>query len=82
MAEPLVYTAEETAKLLKLGRTACFEAIRRGDIPSVRIGRSIRIPRHALKRMLGVQEDDDPGQEPGPPANLHRHEERIARDGT
>jgi excisionase family DNA binding protein len=53
MAElPLVLTVEEAAKTLRIGRTAAYEAARRGDLPVIRLGRSIRVPRHALDQML------------------------------
>lgn len=35
-----------------LGRSATYEAIKRGEIPSVRIGRRILVPREALERLL------------------------------
>ena len=35
-----------------LGRNAAYEAARRGDIPTIRIGRLIRVPVVALERML------------------------------
>jgi excisionase family DNA binding protein len=35
-----------------IGRSATYEALRRGEIPSVRIGRRILIPRAALEDML------------------------------
>jgi len=57
---PLVYTVEQTAELLAIGRTACYEGVRRGEIPSVRIGRSVRVPRAALERMLGLENGDGP----------------------
>jgi excisionase family DNA binding protein len=53
---PLVYTVEQAAELLAIGRTAAYEAVRRGDIPSVRIGRAIRCPRHALEQLLNVND--------------------------
>lgn len=49
---PLVLTVEEAARLLRIGRTAAYEAVRRGDIPSLRIGKTLRVPRVALERML------------------------------
>jgi excisionase family DNA binding protein len=52
VAEPAVYTVEQVAELLVIGRTAAYDGVRRGEIPSVRIGRCIRIPRHALEQML------------------------------
>ena len=52
LSEPLTYTVDETAKLLNTGRTATYEAIHRGEIPAIRIGRFFRVPRVALMRIL------------------------------
>jgi hypothetical protein len=35
-----------------LGRNASYEAARRGDIPTIKIGRLLRVPVVALERML------------------------------
>ncbi len=35
-----------------LGRNASYEAARRGDIPTIRIGRLLRVPVAALDRKL------------------------------
>lgn len=51
-SEGLTFTVDEVSKLLKLSRTSCYEAIKRGDIPSLRIGKRILIPRHAFEKML------------------------------
>ena len=51
---PDVLTPEEAAKVLRIGRNAAYEAIQRGDIPSVRIGRRILVPKVALQRMLSA----------------------------
>ncbi len=54
-------TVEEAAKILGIGRTSMFEAIHRGDIPYLRIGRRIVIPIIALEKILDtdrVQESD------------------------
>ncbi len=59
MTEPLVYTVEQAAELLAIGRTAAYEAARRGEIPSVRIGRSLRVPRHALEQLLAGPQNDE-----------------------
>jgi excisionase family DNA binding protein len=45
-------TVEETAKLLGISRGLAFQAVRRGDIPSIRIGRRILIPRARLRALL------------------------------
>ena len=46
--DPLVLTVFQTSKLLGLSRGATYEAVRTGQIPSVRIGRRILIPRQLL----------------------------------
>lgn len=50
------YSVEETAKLLGVSRNSAYEAVRAGQIPSIRIGRRLIIPRMALERMLGLAE--------------------------
>ena len=49
----ITLTVEETASLLGLGRTAAYEATRRGQIPSRRLGRRVVIPVPALLEWLG-----------------------------
>ena len=50
--EPLVYTPDEARKLLKISRGLMYEAIRTRQIPSIRVGRRILIPRISLERLL------------------------------
>jgi len=48
-----VLTVTEAARYLGIGRNAAYEAVRRGEIPSVKFGpRCIRVPRAGLQRML------------------------------
>jgi excisionase family DNA binding protein len=56
---PRVYTVEETARLLRIGRSAAYEAVRRGQIPALRLGRKLRVPRTALEQMLCASEPKD-----------------------
>ena len=49
---PRTYKVEEAARLLGIGRNQCYEAVKRGDIPSIRLGKRIRVPRAALDRLL------------------------------
>jgi len=49
---PAVLTIEEVSRILRIGRSAGYEAARRGDIPTIRVGRRILVPRAALERML------------------------------
>jgi excisionase family DNA binding protein len=48
----LTYTVEETSGLLGLSVHSTYEAIRRSEIPAIRIGRRILIPRAALDATL------------------------------
>ena len=52
----LTVTVEEAASLLSLGRTAAYEAIRRGEIPARRLGRRLVVPVPALLAWLGAGE--------------------------
>ena len=50
--EPGLLTLEETARFLRLGRTTTHTLIKRGELPSVRIGHSLRIPTAALRKWI------------------------------
>jgi excisionase family DNA binding protein len=43
---------EAGAKYFGLSRNAAYEAVRRGEMPVIRIGRLLRVPVRALERML------------------------------
>ena len=60
---PPILTVEEAAAFLRIGRSAAYAAVRAGEIPSVRIGRSIRCPRCQLEALLGLENGDGPGDE-------------------
>jgi excisionase family DNA binding protein len=45
-------TIEQTAKLLGLGRTAAYDAARRGELPTRRLGRRLLVPVPALLAWL------------------------------
>ncbi len=42
----------EVARLLGIGRSKTYELIARGELPSLRIGRLVRVPRHALEQWI------------------------------
>lgn len=56
-AERLVYTVPEAGRLLGLGRNASYEAAKRGDIPTIRIGRLLLVPKAPFHRL--IERDDD-----------------------
>ena len=47
-------TIEQAAKLLGLGRTAAYDAARRGELPTRRLGRRLLVPVPALLEWLGA----------------------------
>jgi len=55
----LTLSVEEVASLLGLGRTAAYEAVRRSEIPSRRLGRRVIVPVPALLDWLGVSTPAD-----------------------
>jgi excisionase family DNA binding protein len=44
----------EAAHILGIGRNVAYEGAKSGQIPTVRIGKRILVPRAAIDRLLGV----------------------------
>ena len=51
-------SVEQAAEILGISRTSAYIAVRRGEIPCLRIGRRVVIPRAALDRLLGRDSPD------------------------
>ena len=73
---PALYTVEEAAKLLRVGRTKAYALTRewratggRSGLPVVDFGNILRVPRAALEQMLGVDLGAVPVAEVGPAAD-------------
>lgn len=45
-------TIEETAKLLGIGRQLAYNRVKTGEIPVIKIGRRLLVPRRALEKLL------------------------------
>lgn len=54
---PLMLTVNEMARVLRISRNGAYAAVADGAIPSLRIGRTIRIPRRALADLLERRSD-------------------------
>ena len=52
MPEPLTLTIEETSHALRISRGLCYELARTGQIPVLRLGRRLLVPRDQLEAML------------------------------
>jgi excisionase family DNA binding protein len=48
----LVYDVPEAGQMLGLTRNASYEAAKRGDLPTIKIGKLIRVPKAAFHQML------------------------------
>lgn len=51
---PAVITVDEFAALVRIGRGSAYEAVRRGEFPSIRVGKRILIPTAKLLQQLGA----------------------------
>ena len=49
---PLVLKVEDLMPILSIGRNSAYKLVRSGQIYSIRVGRSYRIPRDALEDYL------------------------------
>ena len=54
--EKLLLKPLEVAEILGIGRSLAYELIARKEIPSVRLGRCIRVPSESLQRWIKEQE--------------------------
>jgi excisionase family DNA binding protein len=68
MSTKLTYTVIEAAELLGISRSSAYACVRRGEIPSLTLGRRVVVPRRALESLLAV--------EPAAPEPVRRAGER------
>lgn len=45
---PVVLSVQQLAEVLQIGRNSAYDLVKSGQIRSIRIGRTIRIPQSAL----------------------------------
>ncbi|TMJ62921.1 MAG: helix-turn-helix domain-containing protein [Alphaproteobacteria bacterium] len=50
--ERLTYNIEDAGRLLGIGRNQAYDAAKRGDIPTIKIGKRLLVPKAALDRLL------------------------------
>jgi excisionase family DNA binding protein len=48
------YTIDEAAHILRSGRNQAYEAARRGEIPTIKIGARVLVLKEAFDKMLGA----------------------------
>lgn len=54
---PLTISVAQACRLLGVGESAVYSAVKRGDIEAIRVGKLIRIMRAPLLATLGLPED-------------------------
>ena len=53
IGERLALSVEEAGALLGISRDLAYDLVARGELPSVRLGRRLVVPRRALEAALG-----------------------------
>lgn len=62
--ERLTVTVTQAAVMLGISRTSAYERVRRGEIPTVRLGRRLLVPKARLLAMLeGAPSANSPTQD-------------------
>lgn len=65
-AEKLLLRIPEVADSLGLSRARVYELVASGELPSIRDGRAVRVPRHALVEWIATRAASaKDGREPG-----------------
>jgi len=62
VVEPLLLRASEAAVVLGIGRTKVFEMLASGELPAIRIGRCLRVPKDRLERWIYEQTNAQSGE--------------------
>ncbi|MPZ51027.1 MAG: helix-turn-helix domain-containing protein [Dehalococcoidia bacterium] len=60
MDDKLLLTVDEAAQRLGIGRSHAYIYVLRGEIPSVKLGRSRRVPLEALQEFIEKLRSDQP----------------------
>jgi excisionase family DNA binding protein len=51
-AECLTISIEEAGRLLGYSRNSAYEAARTGELPTIKLGQKMRVPRVAIDRLI------------------------------
>ena len=86
-AAPATITIAEAAELLRISRSTAYALAHRwlaGDpngLPVVRVGRSLRVPGHAMRRALAVSDEESHASRPIVPATIRIRQHGSATPG-
>ncbi|MCH8205634.1 MAG: helix-turn-helix domain-containing protein [Chloroflexi bacterium] len=65
MENTLVLSVSEAGRLLGLSRGSAYLAVKNGELPCIRVGHRLLVPKAALARMLAQAEQADAKEEAG-----------------
>ena len=54
VADPLVVSVAEAARMLGISKTLAYELVARQELPTVRLGSRLRVPRRAIERLTRI----------------------------
>jgi excisionase family DNA binding protein len=54
----LVWTVEEAGRMLGISRAHAYELVARGELPHLRLGRRVVVPKHAIELLLARAASD------------------------
>ena len=60
MHNRMTLTVEEAAEILGISRAFAYTLVRNEELPSLRLGRRVVVPRQALERMLNPTDEMPP----------------------
>jgi excisionase family DNA binding protein len=55
--QPLLLRAEDVSRRLSLGRAQVYKMMAQGELPTVRFGRSVRVPLNRLHEWIAAREE-------------------------
>lgn len=70
-------TVPEAAQLLRISRNLAYELVAQHQLPSVRLGRTIRIPRDSLEQWIRERAEESALRPAAPHPLSYRREGRI-----
>ena len=56
--DAILLKAEQIAQALNVGRSKAYELMASGELPVIRIGRSVRVPADGLRRWIEEKSED------------------------
>jgi excisionase family DNA binding protein len=54
----MTLSVEEAAEILGISRAFAYKLVKKDELPTVRLGRRVVVPRRALERLLAAAEAD------------------------